>query len=391
MSFYDSMGGVGAMVASERAEALPVSVVIPSYRGGKRLVELVESLIRCNDPPGEIVVVVDDPDPETLQALKSLSSSVPMQLLAREGRRGKVSAVNEAVKLAKCDTVLFLDDDVLIEDPHFFSKVYEAMRDCDLLDIKKRVAGEGLLAKLVHIEYTAYNFASKLMAKLARRTIAINGAAFAVKRSALESVGSFRPRLSEDFDLALRLYLKGCRFSFLDSTYVLNYAPSSWTHWLKQRKRWAVAFASWLRENFWTVLKVLVRMPHAILPGLLLSMPALLTTAVLMGLRDFAHVKLAYALLLPLSSLARFLLPAAAALSITLHVAYATTTLAILIFIVAFAVANSIIARLMGMKPHTCITPIYLLVYQVLWLTILLVGLIRVFVFNNERVEDWVV
>jgi len=322
------------MVASERAEALPVSVVIPSYRGGKRLVELVESLIRCNDPPGEIVVVVDDPDPETLQALKSLSSSVPMQLLAREGRRGKVSAVNEAVKLAKCDTVLFLDDDVLIEDPHFFSKVYEAMRDCDLLDIKKRVAGEGLLAKLVHIEYTAYNFASKLMAKLARRTIAINGAAFAVKRSALESVGSFRPRLSEDF---------------------------------------------------------VVRLPHAILPGLLLSMPALLTTAVLMGLRDFAHVKLAYALLLPLSSLARFLLPAAAALSITLHVAYATTTLAILIFIVAFAVANSIIARLMGMKPHTCITPIYLLVYQVLWLTILLVGLIRVFVFNNERVEDWVV
>ncbi|MEM0309091.1 MAG: hypothetical protein QXO64_09135, partial [Thermofilaceae archaeon] len=98
-----------------------------------------------------------------------------------------------------------------------------------------------------------------------------------------------------------------------------------------------------------------------------------------------------YALLLPLSSLARFLLPAAAALSITLHVAYATTTLAILIFIVAFAIANSIIARLMGMKPYTYITPVYLLVYQVLWLTILLVGLIRVFVFNNERVEDWVV
>ena len=373
------------------AEAPTVSVVIPTYRGGNGLVELVRGLMNCNARPLEIIVIVDDPDREALNGLLTEFSDPSVKVFLREGRQGKVSALNEALKLVRGDVVLFLDDDVRVDDPRFIDKVAEAMKSCDLLDVKKVIVGKGLLAKLVYIEYTAYNFASKMMAKLAGRAIAINGAAFAVKRRAIDEIGYFKPCLAEDLDFALRSFVKGCRFSFLDSTYVLNYAPSSWTHWLKQRKRWAVAFASWLRENFWTVLKVLVRMPHAILPGLLLSMPALLTTAVLMGLRDFAHVKLAYALLLPLSSLARFLLPAAAALSITLHVAYATTTLAILIFIVAFAVANSIIARLMGMKPHICITPIYLLVYQVLWLTILLVGLIRVFVFNNERVEDWVV
>jgi cellulose synthase/poly-beta-1,6-N-acetylglucosamine synthase-like glycosyltransferase len=72
-----------------------------------------------------------------------------------------------------------------------------------------------------------------LMAKLAKRTVAINGAAFVIKRKALEEIGYFHPSLSEDFDIALRTFKKGHKFTFIGETYVLNYPPESLAKWFK--------------------------------------------------------------------------------------------------------------------------------------------------------------
>jgi len=373
------------------AEAPTVSVVIPTYRGGNGLVELVRGLMNCNARPLEIIVIVDDPDREALNGLLTEFSDPSVKVFLREGRQGKVSALNEALKLVRGDVVLFLDDDVRVDDPRFIDKVAEAMKSCDLLDVKKVIVGKGLLAKLVYIEYTAYNFASKMMAKLAGRAIAINGAAFAVKRRAIDEIGYFKPCLAEDLDFALRSFVKGCRFSFLDSTYVLNYAPSSWTHWLKQRKRWAVGLASWLRENYRVLLRAVREVPHVIIPGIILTLPSLLTMIVALALHGMLSKKATYAALLPLSSLIRELIPVTAAVSISLIMTYTVTTLAFAFLLLSLGVLQYVIAKVTGLKPYAHLIPVYLLFYQTVWLTILSVGLIRVLIFGDERVEDWVV
>lgn len=375
----------------QRGEVLPISVLIPSYRGGMRLVRLVKSLLQCNHSPFEIIVVADEPSEGELAELKEMCEHAPIKLLARSDRLGKVSALNEGLKLARGDIVLFLDDDVLIEDPDFLRKIVEAMESYDIVDIKKVVIGKGLLSKLVHMEYTAYNFASKLMAKLAGRTIAINGAAFAMRRVALEELNYFRPRLSEDFDLALRTFVKGLRFSYVETTYVLNYAPHSWQKWFKQRKRWAVALASWLKENYRDVLKAVLKMPHVVAIGLLASLPSLLTTAVIYTLYNASYPKAIYLAFLSLSSFIKDVIPFAFLLSFTLHVAYAVTTLMLALLLISLGIFHAAMARYVKMNSRVHLLPVYLLFYQPLWLTVLLVGFARVLILGHENVEDWVV
>jgi len=376
---------------TELSETLPLSVVIPSYKGGSRLLRLVESLLKCEGKPTDLVVVVDEPEESAVEELSRLCAKGSCKLVVRRSRLGKVSALNEALALARGDVVLFLDDDVAVEDPLFLKRIVREMEDCDIADIKKVVVGRGLLAGLVYIEYVAYNFASKMMAKLARRTIALNGAAFAVKREALQALGGFRRRLSEDFDFALRAFLMGLRFKYIDSTYVLNYAPSSWGKWLKQRKRWAVALASWLKENWRALLYAARRMPHVLVAGLVVSLPSLLTTGLALALYNLAYAKAAYAILLPLASLLREAIPFAALFTVTLHVTYAATTLALALLVAALGLLHVAVSKHVRMRPRAHLLPVYLLFYQPLWLTVLLAGLVRVLLLGDEKVDDWVV
>ncbi|MCC6065945.1 MAG: glycosyltransferase family 2 protein [Thermofilum sp.] len=380
-----------ALQQTALSETLPLSIVIPSYRGGGRLLRLVESLLSCEGRPLDLVVVVDEPEEGVVEELSRLCAEGRCRLIVRRSRSGKVSALNEALPLVGGDVVLFLDDDVAVEDPLFLKRVAKEMEGCDIADIKKVVVGRGLLAGLVYMEYVAYNFASKLMAKLAGRTIAVNGAAFAAKREALQALGGFRRRLSEDFDLALRAFLLGLRFKYIDSTYVLNYAPSSWGKWLKQRKRWAVALASWLKENWRALLSAARRMPHVLIPGLIASLPSLVTTGLALALYNQAYAKAAYAILVPVASLLREALPFAALFTVTLHVAYAVTTLALALVVALLGLLHVAIARYVRMRSRAHLLPIYLLFYQPLWLTVILAGLVRVLLLGNEKVDDWVV
>ena len=377
------------------ADAAPrhsISVVIPTYRGSEKLLELVKSILKCNSHPAEVIVVADEPDPRVISELSKIQvDPLPLKLVVRGERRGKVSALNEASSVATGDILVFLDDDVLIEDSKFFEKISSAMEGCDILDIKKVIVGKGLLAKLVYMEYTAYNFVSKLMAKLAGRTIAINGAAFAVKRGAFELIGGFKPCLAEDLDFALRSFVRKCRFGYLDSTYVLNYAPSSWRHWFRQRKRWAVGFASWLKENYRTILRAIREMPHILIPCIILALPSLLTMSVAMSFYNFTYPKATYVALLSLALFIRELLPLTAAVSVTILVKYTLTTLLLGIIMVTVGALQLVMARLTRMKPYVYLIPLYLLFYQAIWFTVLVAGFVRVLAFGNERVDDWVV
>jgi len=376
-------------VALERApEFLGISVIIPAYRGDGRLVELVRRVLDDPYPYKEVVVIVDEPVAEVAQRLAELRGC---RLLLGPTRMGKVAALNTALKRTSGDVLVFLDDDTLIEDSEFLAKVARAMRDYDLADIKKVIVGESLLAKLVYVEYVAVNFASKLMARLLRRTIALNGAAFAIRRKALEELGGIPRSLTEDFDLGLQSFLRGHRFTFIEDTYVLNFAPGSWREWFKQRKRWAVGVADWLRRNYRAVFLTVVRAPHAILPGLLLLLPSLVTFTLTLAPYNYGTHKLLILLLLLLSSALSQLVPVVTALALNVQLIYLVTATPLMLALLAFTAWHIAASRSVGLRSLAPYYPLYLFVYQTLWLMILLAGFIRVFILGKTSVDDWVV
>ena len=382
------MSSRGVLVAEKTVgEFSAVSVVIPSYRGNERLVRLIKALSNCNYPSLEIIVVVDEPLESVSEELMKIRNA-KVKVILNTRRAGKVNALNTAVRHSRGDIIIFLDDDVEIVDADFIEKIVEGMKDSDIADIKKIVVEKGLLGKMVYIEYTATNFASKLMARLAKRTVAINGAAFAMKRKALEEIGYFKPIISEDFDLAIRSFLKGHKYTYIDSTYVLNYPPESWRKWYKQRKRWAIGVADWLQSYYKVGFKALIEMPHVITPGLVLSLPSIVSTILPFFLYNHTVAKGLYLFLLSLSSVTSQVIPFATLLSVNLQLVY---ILPLLVTMVFFMLWHFLASRYVGMRSYLYLYPLYFIVYQPLWFTILLAGFIRRIILGRKDLEDWIV
>lgn len=373
---------------SETSPRTKVSIIIPSYGKGRALVNLVRQLVSDRYRNKEIIVVLDMPDSSIVKELKKCNEC---RVIVNASRKGKVNALNTALKYASGDLFIFLDDDVEIEDNEFVEKVIKNMAKCDIGDIKKVIKGKGMLGNLVYIEYMTFNFASKLFYKWAKRSIAVNGAAFAIWRKALREIGMFRPVISEDLDFSIRSFLAGHRFCYIDDTFVWNHAPEGWRQWLKQRKRWAIGAALWLRDYIDPLLKALKKMPHVIIPGLILILPSILTTLLIFLLRDNMYVKSLYLLLLTLSSIIGQFLPIASLISVNLHFMFFSQLINILIVFSVLSILYIIAAYNIKMKSKFYLYPIYFLVYQPLWLTILLAGFIRVYILKKEDVEDWVI
>jgi len=125
-----------------------------------------------------------------------------------------------------------------------------------------------------------------------------------------------------------------------------------------------------------------------LLPGLLISLPSLVSTLLPFLLYNHTFAKTLYLALLSLSSVTAQFIPLAAILSINLQIVYIIPLLAVLL---AFSSWHFIASRYVGMKSYLYLYPLYFLVYQPLWFTILLAGFIRVLVMGNRSIEDWVV
>lgn len=92
-----------------------LSVVVPAYQDGRRIVDSLERLecaLEATDLPWEIVVVVDG-DPETFRAAWPLRSR-RVRVVGYEQNRGKGFALRYGMSLAHGDLVTFIDSDMEI-------------------------------------------------------------------------------------------------------------------------------------------------------------------------------------------------------------------------------------------------------------------------------------
>lgn len=94
-----------------------ISVVVPTYRRPSLLTNCVGALLRQTFPHSdfEVVIVSDGPDPETAEAVGSLSGStdVDVQLLQLEKNKGPAAARNAGWQRATGSLIAFTDDDTI--------------------------------------------------------------------------------------------------------------------------------------------------------------------------------------------------------------------------------------------------------------------------------------
>lgn len=96
------------------APLLSISVAIPTYNRGAIAADAIDRLLRLTPPPAEILLV--DQTPRHSAEVEARLSAFAARNVIRWVRLGQPSiprAMNEALRLATGDLVLFLDDDVV--------------------------------------------------------------------------------------------------------------------------------------------------------------------------------------------------------------------------------------------------------------------------------------
>lgn len=231
---------------------MKVSVILPVYRNGSCLNEILKYLSEDPYPEKEVIVIVDEPTKECLNTLNNFSTLKYFKIILNQKRRGKVNALNRGVEESSGELLLFLDSDVYIPDnsKNFLESLIEKAKEADIIDIMKEAEESSWLSRLVYYDYFSFSFSNWILIKETGSTLGLNGAAFAVKKDVVKKLGGFRKTIVEDLDFAARASYAGYKFSILEGKKVMVRIDLNEKQWFRQRWRWSLGCVGWIRSNY---------------------------------------------------------------------------------------------------------------------------------------------
>ncbi|RJS88116.1 glycosyltransferase family 2 protein [Candidatus Bathyarchaeota archaeon] len=363
------------------------SIFIPVYRESDLLRPLLERLIADPYKEKEIFVVIDEPTIKSLRLVRDFASSV--YFIWNGKRKGKANVLNDLVTKSKGEVLLFLDSDVLIDESSksFLHKIAEEIADADIVEMKKKVLRDSFVARLASYDYLSFSFTSWFFSRRLGKCLGINGAAFAIRREAFERLGGFRRVVVEDLDIATRAFIEGLRYKFVEDISVSTKAPSSWSKWFEQRKRWGIGGALWFKEYFDNLIKIVKDHPGVLLPCILFIFPSLPFFLFTLFMPDDLYIKALYLSMIVLSTQTSLLLP---------PIAFTSTSLAFMrnLFLMvgsigAYTTIFYVIARKLGFIFNPVEFMLFYIVYSPLWLLIIIVSLVKVYVGIRKLDVSW--
>ncbi len=361
-----------------------VSIFIPVFKQSEHLPNLLEKLER-QAVSKEIIVTADEPTPDFLEKIKPFND---VTLLVNEKRVGKANALNNSISHSTGKVLVFLDSDIeLADDTCFLAKIVEKMKTVDVLDIKKKVERNSFLAKMAYYEYFTFNISSWIASHYLQKCPATNGAAFAIKRETFEEVGGFHKVVAEDIDIATRAFLNDHSFAYTSDVEVRNVVFSNWKSWFRQRERWAVGQALWLKDHYRALFNKCIGKPQIFLPAVFFLYPPLISFSL--------------SLLLPSSwvydmfTMFSWFVSTKFGTVLPIFLVWIPTIdllKGILIALSSFAVTSVLFYRFskkLGFEFKLHEVFVYYFFYSVIWIAVILVGYFEVLILRRTSAPNW--
>jgi len=148
-------------------------------------------------------------------------------------------------------------------------------RYADFIDIRKEVVKKNFLTRLVYVEFSAFGLGVWMMSRTIKKFPVINGSAFAIKRKVFEKIGGFTSVVSEDLDIATKVFVEGYTSEYANDIKVMSYVPDTWREWFMQRKRWSVGAMVWIKRWYKDLIKSVVRHPQISFPAIFFTFPSI--------------------------------------------------------------------------------------------------------------------
>lgn len=215
-----------------------LSIIIPVHNGAKDIGKTLKSVFRSKYPKKniEVITINDASSDNTLSILKQF----PVKIINNAKQLGKVGSLNKAIKQAKGDIIVTMDDDSLLS-LNSLALIVKPFEDIDIGAVAGvyRTRGESkLIEKLQTLEYMWFSFTRKLQEALGC-VLVIPGALGAFRKNVLIEAGGFdSDTMIEDYDMTVKIHKKGYKVACVKDAYATIKAPSTIFGLMKQRTRW---------------------------------------------------------------------------------------------------------------------------------------------------------
>jgi len=211
----------------------PVSVIVAAYNAQDTIADTVRSIVDCGlGLESEIIIVDDGSTDNTPRALRGLDDK--RMLVVHEKHRGKWSALNKGVSLARHERVVMVDADTIVERGSV-QLLASRLEGCDAVAGNLIVKSEGPLLVSIqaqeHIRISMYRRADMSVDT-------VSGAFAAFRNEILEKV-PFNDSIVEDFEHTARMRKEGAKICYEPGARAHTSMPNTLREYLEQRVRWA--------------------------------------------------------------------------------------------------------------------------------------------------------
>jgi cellulose synthase/poly-beta-1,6-N-acetylglucosamine synthase-like glycosyltransferase len=224
-----------------------VSIIIPAWHEHGTLEACLASLQRVDYPVFEVIVAAGGPDGTYEKAEQLSREDTGIRVIPQRPEGGKNGAMNDAVRHARGEIVVFLDADGLVSSG-WLKALVAALTD--------GVCGQPYAAstgKFVPIERTLIARAGEMNQLLeyeARGRVSLQGSgSMALRRATWQIIGDLpEGPYADDWDLSARLRYAGLQISHAPMAIVRTERPGDLSEWWTNELRWRrIHLASLLR------------------------------------------------------------------------------------------------------------------------------------------------
>lgn len=217
-----------------------LTILVPAYNEKSSIARCIESLLKQDYKGAKEIIVVNDGSTDNTA---EIVSQYPVTLLDLKKNVGKASALNEGIKVARGDIILFSDGDSNMCPDAVTSMIrcFSANPDTDV------VTGEVMINKpkklsfitcCQMIEYHLDQNVVRYIQNLVNDIVICPGPITAVKRHVCDKVPYTNDTILEDADFTAAMRRNYFKIELDTNAKIYTNAPETVKQWYKQRTRW---------------------------------------------------------------------------------------------------------------------------------------------------------
>ncbi|WP_232218209.1 MULTISPECIES: glycosyltransferase [Thermosipho] len=219
-----------------------VSVIIPCYNEEEVIENTIKTVADSSYKNIEIIVIDDNSKDKTYELAKKLETKYKnLKVIKKKGEKGKPQSINEAMKIAKGDIILFIDADARIPKNYISSHIFCFSNPKVEMIFTNFEAYNFKFKPVFIIQEIYFNFVKTIFYSniIVRMIFMGNGVFF--KRSLLEKILPIDPKtLVDDFSMATKLSKLKVKEYYSTYPYInIQFATNFKDLW-KQHKRWYI-------------------------------------------------------------------------------------------------------------------------------------------------------